>query len=42
MDSEYASVRRRKLIILIMGVALSFFTSMNKILVPGPVICSRG
>ena len=30
-------LRKRKLLILLLGVILSFFTSMSKILVPGPI-----
>ena len=37
MNLSEESVRRRKFIIMILGISLSFFTSMNKMLVPGPI-----
>ncbi|MBQ9338547.1 MAG: MFS transporter [Lentisphaeria bacterium] len=37
MNLSVESVRRRKFIIMILGISLSFFTSMNKMLVPGPI-----
>ena len=37
MNLSEESLRRRKFIIMILGISLSFFTSMNKMLVPGPI-----
>ncbi|MBO4631304.1 MAG: MFS transporter [Lentisphaeria bacterium] len=37
MNISEKSLRRRKSIILLLGVILTFFTSMSKILVPGPI-----
>ena len=37
MNLSESSLRRRKFIIMIFGIFLSFFTSMNKMLVPGPI-----
>ena len=37
MDLSENSLRKRKMVILLLGVVLTFFTSMSKILVPGPI-----
>ena len=38
METNGIALRRRQTVVLWCGVALSFFTSMSKILVPGPII----
>ena len=38
MEIDAVRLRRRQVIVLWCGVVLSFFTSMSKILVPGPII----
>ena len=38
MKLHGAQLRRRQVVVLWCGVALSFFTSMSKILVPGPIV----
>jgi len=38
MEFDAVRLRRRQVIVLWCGVVLSFFTSMSKILVPGPII----
>ena len=38
MKLHGAQLRRRQVVVLWCGVALSFFTSMSKLLVPGPIV----